>query len=121
MGGDYAHIFGVSDPGVTRCFDSIGFHAIGSGLPHALNTLIARECNQNKSLIEVLLVVYEAKKMAEKAPGVGNKSTDITLINKDGIKYFSDEDIDKLETGYKKWVNKTANWDEEIKTIIGGT
>ena len=30
-----AHLYEISDPGIRTCFDSIGYVAVGSGLPHA--------------------------------------------------------------------------------------
>jgi 20S proteasome alpha/beta subunit len=50
MKGDMAHIYEIDDPGTSRCFDAIGYHAIGSGLPHAMYTLISRSCNHDMLL-----------------------------------------------------------------------
>jgi len=80
-GDNIAHIYGISNPGTSQCFDAIGFHAIGSGLPHAMTTLIGRGCYQETPLKEALLIVYEAKKMAEKAPGVGANITDLCIMS----------------------------------------
>src|SRR5260370_11762588 len=79
LSGRSAHIYGVFDPGTSKCFDSINFTAIGSGLPHAVNALIAREYHEGFSMPESLMAVYEAKSRSEKAPGVG-KTTDITVL-----------------------------------------
>jgi hypothetical protein len=78
--GAQAHIYAVENPGVCFCFDAIGYHATGSGLPHAVDALIAQDCNQAMPMEQVLCIVYQAKKRAEKAPGVGKAFTDIALI-----------------------------------------
>lgn len=113
-----AHIYGVSDPGTSKCFDAIGFHAIGSGLPHAVNTIIARGCCQAIALKEVVLIVYEAKKMAEKAPGVGSNITDICIMNIQGVFEFPRERVGDLDKIYKKWVVKEATWASELDELL---
>lgn len=113
-----AHIYGISDPGTSKCFDAIGFHAIGSGLPHAINTLIARGCHQGISLQEALLIVYEAKKMAEKAPGVGANITDICIMTPKGIIEFPRDKISQLHKIYEKWVRKETNWEDDIVALL---
>ena len=113
-----AHIYGISDPGTSKCFDAIGFHAIGSGLPHAINTLIARGCHQDISIEEGLLIVYEAKKMAEKAPGVGTTITDICIMNSRGITDFPRDKISELHKTYEAWVRKEPNWASTFEALL---
>lgn len=120
ISGNIAHIYNISDPGTSKCFDAIGFTAIGSGLPHAMNTLIARGCYQGNSLKETLLIVYEAKKMAEKAPGVGANITDISLMNPQGITEFPREKIDELHEVYKKWVIREPSWENDLDVLLKG-
>ncbi len=117
ISGGKAHIFSISDPGTSNCFNSIGFHAIGSGLPHAINTLIARGCHQEMSLEETLLIVYEAKKLAERAPGVGIK-TNIAIIHKKGITLLPQERLNILKEIYDKWVRKEQSWLEETQSFL---
>lgn len=112
-----AQIFYISDPGTSQCYDSIGFHTIGSGSPHAINTLTARGCHQALSLEDVLVIVYEAKKMAERAPGVG-RITNLTVIKDNKAEYLSNDKIDKLSEIYEKWLRKENNWKNEIKRTI---
>jgi 20S proteasome alpha/beta subunit len=85
---EVAHIYSIDAPGTSKCFDAIGFHAIGSGLPHAINTFIAKDYNQSFPLREALLIIYEAKKISEKAPGVGENITDISVISNKRIINF---------------------------------
>lgn len=113
-----AHIYLISDPGTSKCFDAIGFSAIGSGLPHAINTLIARGCNQNISLEEGFMIVYEAKKMAEKAPGVGSNITNICIINSKGISEFPQNKFRELHKIYEKWVRRESDWEDDLGTLL---
>ena len=113
-----AHIYGISDPGTSKCFDAIGFHAIGSGLPHAINTLIARGCHQDTPLPEALLIVYEAKKIAEKAPGVGANITDICIMTPQGIIEFPRDKIDQLHEIYERWLRRELNWASDLGALL---
>ncbi|MCK4554727.1 hypothetical protein KAU19_07285 [Candidatus Parcubacteria bacterium] len=116
---EQAHIYEIFDPGTSKCFDSIGFHAIGSGVPHALNSLIARGCNQNTNLEECLIEIFEAKRMAEKAPGVGATLTNICILcPKKGITGFPKEEYGKLEQIYKKWLKGDSNWNTEMNSLL---
>ena len=114
---DRAQVYSIEDPGTSQCYDSIGFHAIGSGFPHAINALTARVCHQNLPLEEVFMIVYEAKKMAERAPGVGLKSN-FTIINDKKITNISEEAIDKLPPIYEKWLRKDEDWKKELESTI---
>lgn len=113
-----AHIYGVSDPGTSECFDAVGFHAIGSGLPHALNSLIARQCCHFNPLKETILIVYEAKKNAEKAPGVGSKITDIYIMTPDKEYEFPRDRINDLDLIYKKWIERNETWMDDLDNLL---
>jgi 20S proteasome alpha/beta subunit len=92
---DGAHIYRITNPGVELCFDSIGFHAVGSGEEHALANLIAREHNTDENSVDCLLHVVEAKKIGEKASGVGEK-TDLFVINSKGITRLEEDKVKTL-------------------------
>jgi 20S proteasome alpha/beta subunit len=95
--GDEAHIYEVSDPGTSRCVDSVGFHAIGSGTNLAMSTLIADKCHQELQYIEALHIAVNAKLTSENAPGVGRK-TDICLVRpRCPPIQFSDSEITELK------------------------
>ena len=96
-----AHIYQISDPGTSECFDSLSFHAIGSGLPHAMSTLISYNYTPCIELKKASYIIYEAKKNAERAPGVG-KTTDMAIINEKEIKFLSDDEIGELDKIYKE-------------------
>lgn len=119
--GTKASIYGIENPGTSSCFNAIGFHAIGSGLPHALNTLISRECHQGISLEEAVLIAYEAKKMAEKAPGVGGRITNLCIVYDKEIVELAKERIERLDEIYKKWIQnipKISDFRSDIEGIL---
>lgn len=67
------------------------------------------------------MFAYEAKKMAEKSPGVGMKLTNISIVNSDGIIEFGKDQIDKLDEIYKKWVKtlpKLSDFTNDIKELM---
>lgn len=113
-----ASIYGITNPGTSKSFDAIGFHAIGSGLPHALNTLIAKSCCSDTPLWEALLIVYEAKKMAEKAPGVRGKTTNLSIVKEGQIIEFPNDKIEVLNDIYKKWAKGDEFVAGELKEIL---
>lgn len=107
-----AHIHYVGDPGTSMTWDSIGYHAVGSGTPHAVTTLIVNDYNQGIPLNKALLITYEAKKIAERAPGVGS-NTDVAIINNDGVKMFNSSEIQTLDEVYKKKAEAELAWKQE--------
>ena len=89
---DGAHLYGIRDPGVADCFDSLGFHAIGIGALHALSTL-ALTYDPNVKQEDMVKRIHSIKKSTEVAPGVG-EMTDISIITENGIE---DVDLKELE------------------------
>ncbi len=103
------HLFLISDPGTYDSVDKVGFAAIGTGGRHAELTLIQNDFRPTVNLSEAVFLTYLAKKSAEHAPGVGQK-TDMVIITqndffeiKDGDQIFAYLDglYDKLEEGIK--------------------
>lgn len=93
-----SHIFVVRDPAEKVCFDDIGFHAIGSGTDHARGSLIFNEFHKRSlSLSEGVYLLYEAKKAAEIAPGVGEEYTDLWIVSDNEYKKVNDEILDKFD------------------------
>jgi len=99
--GQGAHIYGIRDPGVSNCYDAIGHHAIGTGGVHAILHLIAKNVIPSMGLNEAAYCVYEAKRSAEVAPGVG-ESTDMAIVDSDGIRYLDDPMLEKLSIIYDR-------------------
>lgn len=83
-----AHLFIAGHPGLVAPADTMGFAAIGSGGLHAAIRMSLGQHTKSATLIDAVYGVYEAKKAAEVAPGVG-KLTDMALI-KDGHIRFAD-------------------------------
>lgn len=96
-----AHVYGISDPGTISCYDSIGYYAIGTGGIHATLRLIAKNVTPAMDLNETVYAVYEAKRSAEVAPGVG-KATDMAIINARGIEYLNEQTLESLSAIYEK-------------------
>jgi hypothetical protein len=76
-----AHLAVVIHPGTHVWLDKLGYGAIGSGAIHALGRLNLAGQTRHRHLAETLFSVYDAKKAAEAAPGVG-KETDLQIVDK---------------------------------------
>lgn len=72
-------IYAVGDPGVATCLDAIGYHAVGSGSPHAFYGFLVEEYSTSLSRGEAKEKVTKIKHMSEKAPGVGLQTTCLVL------------------------------------------
>ena len=94
-----AHIYSVHNPGVAGCWDSLGFHAIGVGQMHAVQAFVAERYDAACSLVECMYVVYEAKRVAEAAPGVGT-DTDMYVIIDGKALSVSQDNVNKLAQVY---------------------
>lgn len=113
-----AHIFDVRDPGHAECFNRVGFHAIGSGLPHAISAFISFNYTANIDLKKAIYITYEAKKHAEKAPGVGKTATDMGIISNKGIRVIKAKEIEKLEAIYKEKTELETKNIQNIEKMI---
>lgn len=90
-----AHIFGITNPGQSAPYERIGYHAIGSGMSHAILSLVSAGQYWRKSVEETVFNVYRAKRQAELAPGVGS-SIEMRIITKERVVALTDEDFEKL-------------------------
>lgn len=111
-----AHIYQIADPGIAVCFDSIGYAAIGSGLPHAEGFLTEANYSPQISIIQGIWLAYVAKRRSERAPGVGSRFTDVLLIR-------ADEDADFLDTSplerlYIRYSDKLAEASQSVEQAI---
>lgn len=113
-----AHIHCIMDPGTSECFDAIGYCSIGSGERHADSALITNDYNVSLSLKKALYLVYEAKKKAELAPGVGRAYTDINIITPSGIKDVSADQIVALGKEYEIYKAKEAECRQGMEDLI---
>jgi len=108
-----AHVYYVENPGTSECFDSIGYHAIGSGEPLAISSLIESGYSGSMSLQEAMWAVFEAKKRSENAPGVG-KAADFTIIDSQQTLPFDAPALEKLEQLYTEFL---AEHEECFQTL----
>jgi len=114
---DEGHIYGIRHPGKVDCYDAIGYHAIGIGDLHAVSSLIGNKCVPLVSSKMAVYLVYEAKKNAENAPGVG-EDTDMAIIKRDGHQILSNEDISLLNNIYNsKHVPQTEEFTKAIDDL----
>ncbi len=100
-----AHIYQISDPGISDCFDAIGYGAIGSGYLHAAQNFIFNNYLPIYSLEGCLYVVYESKRVSEKSPGVG-EATDMAIITKNSTRTVDDKIMKVLCDLYTKKMNE---------------
>jgi 20S proteasome alpha/beta subunit len=81
-----AHISQITHPGSLFNLEKLGYATIGSGAIHAMTKLTLGSQTRHTGLYDTVHIVYEAKRAAEAAPGVGN-ATDIAVIRaQDGLK-----------------------------------
>lgn len=111
---DEAHIYGIRHPGEVDCYDSLGYSAIGIGDLHAVASLVSNQYDPSVSRKMATYLVYEAKKNAENAPGVG-EYTDIAIISESSTYIFTKSDIDSLEQIYN--TRRIPQTDEFHSTI----
>jgi len=98
-----AHLYLVSHPGADyKEFHKIGYHSIGSGAIHAMQSMIAFRHTPERSLEATVFNVYASKKRSEVAPGVG-KDTDLRIIRKNGIFSLTQSDLAELDEIYNKY------------------
>ena len=117
------HLYGIDNPGVTSRFDDIGFNAIGNGGFHSTASLISSGFRTSMGLSESLLHIYEAKKVAERAPGVG-PGTEVVVIDADRMQFLGDSQLASLESvwqskkeGLKAW-EAEMNWVGKMEEIV---
>jgi len=101
------HLYVVFSPGSIEPFERIGYVAIGSGAPHAQNTFILERYSPETSFDKALYLVYKAKKIAERAPGVG-QSTDIVVVTK--------KDCFDVPNGVKEELQRT--FESEMSVVV---
>jgi 20S proteasome alpha/beta subunit len=108
------HLFAVSHPGVLLPLETTGYGAVGSGALHAAVRLSLGQHNKVASLLDTVYNVYEAKKAAEVAPGVG-KLTDLAIIKAGKITFAGKPLFDALEKAHKEKPALTPAEQEELK------
>ncbi len=102
-----AHISLITHPGTFVSLDKLGYHTTGSGGIHALTRLNLSGQTRRRNLVQTLYSVYESKKAAEVAPGVG-KETDLMVIEQNSGSFLCPEAIiTELESMYTNTAQKS--------------
>lgn len=91
-----ASIFGIVNPGISSCYNRVGYHSIGSGMSHALLSLVSSGQHWSTDLNRSVYNVYCAKKQAELAQGVGN-ATEMRIVTQSGIRSVAAKEMETLE------------------------
>ncbi|MBI4295459.1 MAG: hypothetical protein HY669_04760 [Chloroflexi bacterium] len=112
------HLYYIHDPGIADCFDAIGFCAIGSGERHAELTFIRSAYSPKVSLNRAVFLAYQAKRDSELAPGVGDRFTDMAVIDESGIHFVHEETLEVLREAYKKLMSAHSIGHTEIEAEI---
>jgi len=107
---DEAHIYGIRNPGLSECYDTLGYYAIGSGETHVLSFLILNEYTPDLNIEEAKKLVFEAKKLAQVAPGVG-KNTDMVIIKKTGITEIPEKEV--IQMGLQLKSKRENKWQKK--------
>jgi len=97
-----AHLHSIVNPGNRSDLTIIGFHAVGSGAIHAIQSLIGFGHTSNAQLRDTVFRVYASKRRAEVAPGVG-KATDVAIISDAGFYWLDESTLTKLEQVYEEY------------------
>ena len=112
------HIIGITNPGMWRSYDTLGFLCIGMGDRHADNVFAWYKYTPSIPLRDTIYIAFEAKKKAETAGGVG-QSTDIWIIGKDGIDIVEQQTITELGEIYREreTIRERRGFDKRITEL----
>jgi 20S proteasome alpha/beta subunit len=110
------HLFAVTHPGVLLPMETTGYAAVGSGGVHAAVRLSLGQHNKVASLVDTVYNVYEAKRAAEVAPGVGTL-TDLAIIKNGKVCFAQKALFESLEKAHKEKPTPTASEQEELKKV----
>lgn len=108
----------IEDPGTVNCGDAMGFVATGSGEAYALQNLIRANYTSSTSLLEAIYQVFEAKKNAEQAVGVGRRTDMWVIVAPNENIRLSDKELGGLNAVYEK---KMKNQDDALREILRET
>lgn len=115
--GNGAHIFGISDPGVASSYDRVGYHAIGSGMSHALLSLVGTAQHWSHGINQTVFNVYRAKRQAEAAPGVG-RAIEMRVVTVGGCRTVTETEFDQLEEAAKKLMSPREQEAQKLITSL---
>lgn len=107
----------LANPGTTYWVDKLGHATIGSGGNHAMTRLALGGQTRETSLEETLYQVFEAKKAAEAAPGVG-KVTDMAIVSSDKTRYVPDAVLTILQQTFDSAGGRKPTNLDELTTAL---
>jgi 20S proteasome alpha/beta subunit len=117
--GDTMRIFAVDANGTAKCYDDVGFAAIGIGGEHARSVLMQAGYVNTLPFAAALAATYVAKKASEIAPGVGT-NTDIHLVFKGAIEQLRDDVHSKVRELYENYDAQRRKLAEGIVAELAG-
>jgi hypothetical protein len=98
------HLIRVGNPGTFSSYDNLSYCCVGIGNRHADTIFAYHKYSRSFSRNEAIYISFEAKKRAELAGGVG-ESTDILIIDKNGIVSLDNKTIEELKAIYDEREN----------------
>lgn len=117
--GSEASLHMIDDPGQSNCCNALGFVATGSGEGYAFQSFLRANYTSDTSLMDAIYSVYEAKKNAEQAIGVGRR-TDIRIITGKNSITLSDKDISKLNLIYDEKQEDLKKYGDTLSKKLKG-
>jgi hypothetical protein len=112
------HIYAVWDPGEVFPATKAGFHSIGIGARHFDDVVAAAGYDMSWPLMPALLLAFEAKRQARRAPYVG-ESTDIVIVYNDGYRNVTDPEIRIIGMHYDGLVERIKDASDETTRGLG--
>lgn len=119
-------LYTVSDERGIDCFNTVGFVAIGSGMPLSLLQITKSLHNNFIHITEALVRVYSAKKNAERTTGVG-RLTDLGFLHllggspddfKAGLVEIPDDYYEKIDEMLDKIEDKEKEVHNDLKILL---
>lgn len=89
--------------GAASNLKSTSFTAVGSGKEPAESAFIHSEYDSSCNVDEALLHVFEAKKRAEEAQGVGDEKTDLGVVYEGGYYEVEGDDLEEIENTFREF------------------
>jgi 20S proteasome alpha/beta subunit len=114
---DGGHLYVIYNPGEAAPLTDIGYAVIGVGEKHAESTLIMHNYSISTPLNKATYIAYEAKKIAEKAPGVGEE-TDILIIDQYGIHQMNKDTLEQLSQLYSEKMQNQTKFNKKFATAL---
>jgi hypothetical protein len=114
-------ILTAANPGIVTDHTKLGFWCIGSGSILAQASMFNRDYSWTFSVEKAAYMVYEAKRNSERANGVGDKETDITVITGKGAGRLFPENVEGLKSIFEalKPRDFTVAHDATLKQLNG--